>query len=67
MNTMKFEHRTFDFHGVFICRCPPAGDSRRCLRRGVLEGVAWRQGKAEQGAEFACPILRRRRSWGFDL
>lgn len=26
---MKFEHETFDFHGVFICRCLPAGESRR--------------------------------------
>jgi hypothetical protein len=29
MSTMNFEHETFDFHGVFICRCLPAGDSRR--------------------------------------
>jgi hypothetical protein len=29
MNIMKIEHETFDFHGVFICRCLPAGDSRR--------------------------------------
>ena len=26
---MKIEQETFDFHGVFVCRCPPAGDSRQ--------------------------------------
>jgi hypothetical protein len=26
---MKFEHDTFDFHGVFIFFCLPAGESRR--------------------------------------
>jgi len=29
MNTMIFEHETFDFHGVFTCHCLPEGESRR--------------------------------------
>jgi hypothetical protein len=37
MDIMKFEHRTFDFHGVFICRFPPAGDSRR------YDDVFWKE------------------------
>ena len=44
----------------------PARREQTPVCRGVLEGVAWRQGEAHQGAEFACPAVRRGRSWGFE-
>jgi hypothetical protein len=48
---MKFESLMFEFHGVFTCRCLPAGDSRRYLRRAVLEGVVARSGKEKRSKE----------------
>lgn len=38
MNTMKFEHETFDFHGVFICRCLPAGTCGEEFWKELLGG-----------------------------